>query len=626
MDFKQIKIIKKNIHTLPLSDVARKANLTETQVLDYLKEKWTKDRYDRYIKIQELGVRSKAMQIPEENEVTNTSITEAVMSFNLVPWLKKNVWALLFLTIIAIAVYLNAMNHEFVSDDVDGILRDTRLGNLDYVFRTNLGSLRNLLIYFIYNAFGKVPFWFRLSSVISHILTVYVIYFLFSLFKNNKLALIGAALFAVHPMAIEAVTWISGGVYSNYTLLALLSFSFYLFIPKNKWYIVPSVILFLIGIFTSVNVVVLIPIFLLYEFAFGNNRKTYFKIVPYIVSLTIFGIFFVMPAFFDRTKDLQTSFYQETGWDNPIIVILIALTSYLRLILWPDALTLYHSMFDMTPFAHFIRAIALIIYAYLVFYFYKKNRKIFFWLVFYIFSLLLVITPFRISWMVAERYVYMGSIGIYFAIAYLFDWLTDKEKLKNAGYFIFVVILIALSVRTIIRNNDWKDPDTLYLSMEFVSYNDPKTHNNLGDVYGRRGQYEKSAYEFKKAIELKSNYGDAYFNLGNTYLQWGKDKWASAEASYKTALSINPNIWQGYAQLAYIYYYTGNFDLAYENVQKAMQINKDNVFIYNLAAMISDSRNDLEEGMRFLNIALKMDPNNKMTLDNLKILEGKLKK
>jgi hypothetical protein len=617
LDYKQIKIIKKNIHTLPLADVARKADLTEQLVLNYLKEKWTADKFSTYIKSRDIRLDNKEME-------KKYDIISNIENFNFRSWLRENVWALLFLTIIVVVVYFNAMNYTFVSDDVDGILRNKQLGNLDYVFKYKLGVLFTLRLHLIQQFFGNNPFWFRFPSVITHILTAYVIYFIFSLFKNKKLALFGASIFAVHPIFIEAVTWISGGVYSNYTLLTLSSFVCYLFVQRNKWFYLPSLIFFLLGIFTSVNAVLLIPILWLYEFSFSNDKKTYLKTLPYVFILGMFGAVLVLPAFFERSQALQTVFYQEKGWDNPFIVSSIALTYYIRLILWPDALTLYHSLFDMTPLYHFIRAVSLLTYFGLIYFFYKKNRTIFFWLVFYIFSLLLVITPFRISWMVAERYVYMGSIGIIFGIAYLFDWLTEDERFKNIAYLLFVAIFIALSVRTIIRNNDWKDPDTLYLSMENISYNDPKTHNNLGDVYGRRGEFEKSAYEFKKAIELKPNYGDAYFNLGNTYLQWGKDKWASAEANYKMALSFNPNIWQGYAQLAYIYYSVGKFDLAYENIQKAISINKESIYAYNLAAMISAALNDTNSAGQFLQMATKLDPKDKMTLDNIDILKKQI--
>ena len=99
--------------------------------------------------------------------------------------------------------------------------------------------------------------------------------------------------------------------------------------------------------------------------------------------------------------------------------------------------------------------------------------------------------------------------------------------------------LFALSVRTITRNADWKNQDTLWLATAKTSPSSPQNHNNLGDYYGRQGDLEKAAEEFKTAIKLKPNYGDAYHNLANIYHQMGEDDLAIE--NYRKALSFNPN-------------------------------------------------------------------------------------
>ncbi len=73
------------------------------------------------------------------------------------------------------------------------------------------------------------------------------------------------------------------------------------------------------------------------------------------------------------------------------------------------------------------------------------------------------------------------------------------------------------------RNFDWKNQDTLWLATAKTSPSSHQNHNNLGDLYARRGEYEKAVEEFKKAIELKPDYGDAYHNLANVYHQIGKE-------------------------------------------------------------------------------------------------------
>lgn len=608
----QKKLIKKNVHSLSFVDLIRKTGTKDEDVLAYLKEKWTKDKFEKYISDQ--GMKISKFGVKQE-------IVFNVDDFSFKTWLRENIAVLVFLLFAVLIVYFNSFQNGFVSDDVDGILRNKHIAEWSYATSYTLGFFRNLFMMSIARIFGVVPFWFRFFSIISHIFTVFVVYFIFSLTGRKNLSLIGALFFAIHPIIVESVTWISGGVYTNYTLLLLFAFVFHIFSHKNKYFLSLSWSLFIIALFTSVNAVVFAPMIFIYEFAFSDFKTAIKKTWTYWVILGLFILSAVIPGFMKRKESLGGMFYQESGMDNPLLVVTTAIFEYIRLIFWPKDLTLYHSQLDISNTMFFLRSVFLSIYFYVTYFFYKKNRMIFFWMSFFFVCLLPFMTPFRISWIVAERYVYMSSIAIFFIVAYFFDKFLDNEKVKNILYIVLIVIIVMLGFRTILRNFDWVDADTLYLSMEHVSYNDPKTHNNLGDVYGRRGDFVKSEAEFKKAIELKPNYGDAYFNLGNTYLQWSRDKWASAEANYKMALSLNPDIWQGYAQLAFIYYNVGKYDLAYENIQKSLSLNKESIFSYNLAAMISAARNDIESAKRYLNQAIAINPNDKMTRDNMALLE-----
>ena len=96
--------------------------------------------------------------------------------------------------------------------------------------------------------------------------------------------------------------------------------------------------------------------------------------------------------------------------------------------------------------------------------------------------------------------------------------------------------------RTVLRNNDWQTADSLYLSAERYSTLSPQNHNNLGDVYGKRGELKRSELHFLKAIQINPRYADAMHNLGNTYVQMGElDK---AKESYLNALKVSPGLWQ----------------------------------------------------------------------------------
>jgi tetratricopeptide (TPR) repeat protein len=314
-------------------------------------------------------------------------------------------------------------------------------------------------------------------------------------------------------------------------------------------------------------------ILFLYELIFKNLKNNWKKLIPFF-SLSAVWALILVSRIGQRTESLRVEHYQEGGIDNPLIQVPIAIVNYLKLIFWPRNLTLYHTdlMVNWTGYS-IILAIFLIFIGFII-YSYKKNKQVFFWLSFFIISLLPVLTPLRISWVVAERYVYLGSIGIFVIVAMGIAKLSENEKWKPYVYSVFAIIVIALSVRTILRNNDWQNEDTLWIATAKVSDAGPVIHNNLGDMYARHGDLEKAIEEFKRSTEINPRYADGYHNLALTYIQM--QKYDLAIENFQKALSINPNIWQSHQQLAAIYFYQEKFDKALEEINIALTINPNN--------------------------------------------------
>ena len=314
-----------------------------------------------------------------------------------------------------------------------------------------------------------------------------------------------------------------------------------------------------------------------------------------------------------RVNALAQSYYQQKTFTNPFYQIPIAISSYIQLILWPDKLTLYHSEMTFSYAEYFLRLGAFLAFLIGVIYGFLKNKHVFFWLCLFIISLIPTLTPFGISWIVAERYVYLGSVGILYIIGYLLTKLIKNNK--TAGSLLFVAVTISLLTRTFIRNFDWKNEDNLWIATGKTSPSDPKTHNNLGDVYRRQGNLEKSAEEFKIALKLKPNYADVYHNLANTYTRMGKI--SDAIATYQTAIKYNPKLWQSYENLAIIYFNQKHYDLAQKSIGKAIEINPGNANLHvDLGAIYWQIGNKGLAKQSFTE-ALKLDPQNALAKNGM---------
>lgn len=565
--------------------MAVRLDISQGSIQAYLKEAWDDKRYKKFLHDSDL-----------KSHGTDTYSTESkglAISKGLTELIKENWLILLFLAGLAFLVYINGLNNAFVSDDIAWIPQNKQLGDINFLFALP-DRIATWVVFFISYALGGLnPIFFRFPNVLAHIGTVLLAFLILNILGNRRLALITASLFAVHPILSEAITWIAGGSHAQYAFFFLLSFLFYLYGKADKKYYWASLLFFIISFSFSEKAVVLSLVFVLYEIAFGSLAKTYKPILPYFLSSVVFG-FIQFAKIGQRVSGLVTYNYLEPGVDNPLIQVPVAIAEYLKLIFFPSDLTLYHSEMSFTIIQYIIHLVIFLALIGLIGLCFWQSRKgkwwarfLFFWLSLFVVSLLPTLTPFRVSWIVAERYVYLGTLGILAAVGLIFERLSRRKYLEQLVFITLVVILFLLSWRTVLRNIDWKNEDNLWIATAKTSPSSPNTHNNLGDVYGRWGDLEKSAAEFQKAIDLKPNYADAYHNLANTQQKLfettkNEDYLKKAITNYQLALKYNPNLWQSYLNLGLIYLFEGKKDLAKEQFLSVLKISPNEPDALNL--------------------------------------------
>lgn len=603
LNHSQKKYIRRNIKNFSLSQIAQKLQVTEDDAADYVKERWGEEKFRNLI---------------NKDNGSGEKITSAgEYTFDIISFLKKNWFSLLFLAVLVIATYWNSLHNDFVSDDVDGILKNPNIGNLKAIFTSSsqmaLFIARPIINFIAYKIGGLNPIFFRVPNIIFHIGTVWTIFILLNVIQSASVAFFAASIIAVHPIFIESVAWISGGHYAQAGFLMLLSLLLYIQKGK-KWHILSFV--FFLGALSSNEKSICFPLILVfYEISCSNLKKRWKKLIPFVIAFII-GMTVFVSQIQSRVLSLKQANYQEVGVDNPLIQIPIAITSYLRLIVWPDKLTLYHSELTFTSLEYGIRVVFFLLFLSMIVYSSKKNKNVFFWLMVLPLSLLVVLTPLRISWVVAERYVYLGATAIITVFAILLNRITDNKILKPFTYLIFVVIVILLMMRSIYRNIDWKNQDNLWVATAKTSPSDPKTHNNLGDVYGRHGDLNKAIEEFGRAIQINPRYAEAYHNIANIYYRKGDVN--TAIENYNKALYFNPKLWQSYQTLGIVYFNIARFDLAESNMKKAIEFNPKSPEIHTQLGIIYLQTGQKEKAKNEFYETLRIDPKNEAAKTGLK--------
>lgn len=532
-------------------------------------------------------------------------------------FLKKRWKILTFFFVLVFAVYANSLTNTFVSDDVIGIQNNTQINDISYVFLSPYSYFRQFLVFLTYKFFGAVPIFYRLPNVIFHFGSVFLIFLLLKRFFKKPVPFFTATLFAVHPLLAESITWISGGQYVYMGFFLLLSFLYYLkfsVTENRRRFLNLSLLFFILALLSSEKSIFYPGVLFFYEIFFGSFKKNFRRLIGFF-TIDLLWIFWLFHLLNEKVVDIQTNFYQKPELANPLIQIPIAVTYYLKLIFWPMDLTLYHSelVFNQAQFA--IRVLIFLAFLGLIVFLYKKQKKLSFFLLFFLLALSPTLIPLGVGWVVAERYAYLASLGIFVLVAFMIQQIGRIFKNQKVAYVLLAIIVIVLSLRTINRNIDWRNQDNLWLAAARTSPSSHQNHNNLGDLYARRKDYQKSIEEFNKAIELKPDYGDAFHNVGNVYHQVGRDD--LAEESYKKAISLNPNLWPSYQNLAAIYFTQNKFDLALEFMEKAVKANPNNIELYLNLAVLYMRQGDKQAAQRNFEKVLQFDPQNDQALKGL---------
>lgn len=478
-------------------------------------------------------------------------------------WILKNKWQVLFLTGLVLVSYINAWGAEFVADDLPGIVSNPEITSFSWVWQNPMIIWGRLEYFLISNLFGLAPWAFRLTNVMAHTGVSWLVLGLGERLVNKRVGMMAAVLMAVHPILIESVTWISGGGYVKYSFWLLLALILYLKAEKDHKFIVWSSLSYLIALQYSEKAVVLPAILVVYRLIFAtakqyakqyakqHNRRSWWDLVPF-VGLAGVWIASSLMQVGSRLEYLAVDYSSPVERSlNPLVQIPVAISEYLGLSLWPDKLTLYHSEMFFSPVSYWLRVMVVVgmigVGLWGWWKTYKVPNLISFWLGWILIGLTPTLTPLGVSWIVAERYFYLSSIGVWMIVGMGVDRLARKEGWKEGVMLGFGLVVSMLMIRALVRNADWQTPDKLWLAAKRTSPNSPQNNNNLGDYYGRMGDLKASEWHFLKAIEINPNYADAMHNLANTYVRAGE--FEKAKEYYGKALRVKPQLWQSEEQL-----------------------------------------------------------------------------
>jgi len=575
---------------------------------------------------------------------------------------KKNIIYVSLIILLSLISYVNVFDNEFVWDDHIFILENTDIksfSNIPYFFKEDVDGLyrplRSLHYTIAYSIFKKNEFGYHLNAVFFHIAISILIFFIIkNIIGRKSIALVSSLIFAVHPIHTERVANMTAGFDLLGIFLFLLSFYFYILSSKNnvKKYFIFSLIFFIIALFASEEAITLPLIIILYEFSFNREKfsKKFIKVnfirnyLPYFMI----ALLYILLRFFILGIGGRTEEYLAGSFYITMLTMTKVYVKYIILLLFPINLTLFQEVPVAKGFFDIGVLISLFILAIIFIYTVKNYKKnIVFFSVFWFFITLIPMSNIvPIQMFMAERYLYVPSIGFSLLLSYIlfniYNLKINKKSIK-IGVTIFVVLLLSFySTRAIIRNNDWEDNLTLWTkTVETNPYNS-RAHDNLGFTYDHLGD-ERAFLEFKKAVELMPSNFRALSNLGVAYAkrkeynesirlmekaleirQYHKtydklgliyfeiDDVDKSIKSFEKAIEISPRYVKAYNDIATVYGRTGEFELALENFKKAIKLDKDYADAHYNFGILYEALDEKDKAKKEFEIAFDLEPDNEL--------------
>ena len=561
--------------------------------------------------------------------------------------MRRELFISLFLTLATLVVFWQVRNHDFI--DLDDSLYVTQnvhvqkglsphsiawaFTSFDAGFWIPLTWLSLMLDFELYglNAGG-----YHLTNLFFHVLNTLLLFLILNkMTRQSWRSGFVAALFALHPLRVESVAWVTErkDVLSTFFLiLAIWSYLRYLERLERKRYLV-VLLTFTLGLMAKPMVVTFPFVLLLLDYwplgrlqlghiDAGSQAENYppinhsHEVLPTRLLVREKLPFFAVAAGFSiSTAFAHSSVHALGNLDKYPLGIrfanaLIAYVSYIWKMIWPHNLTVLYlysresvSMLQAVGAGILLAGISV-----LLIWTGRRYRYLAVGWLWYLGTLLPVIGLVQAGFQaMADRFTYIPLIGLFIIIAWgIPDLLARWQYRRTAIAFATSLLLPFLMMSTWTQLSHWHDRKTLWEYTLAVAPNHYYALNSLGEIASDDGDLEKALAYYTKAFEANPHYQSAISNIGSIFYKQGK--YDEAIKYFYQALEMDPDDAVVHSNLGEAFSRQGNLDKAIFNFTQAVTLDPKNCKAHNHVGMIFVSQGELNQAISHFSEAIKINP------------------
>ncbi|MGB2644992.1 MAG: tetratricopeptide repeat protein [Candidatus Acidiferrum sp.] len=584
-----------------------------------------------------------------------------------------------------VAVYAPAVRNGFVNlDDTDYVTKNAHVlhgltwSNLRWSFGAdNPASNWHPLTWISHMAdvqlYGQNPAGHHFTNVVLHMFDVVLLFLLIEWATGRALRSAAvAALFAVQPLNVEAVAWISerkSVLCVFFFLLGIIAYGWYVRKPSVLRYL-SVVVCFSLGIMSKVMVIPFPFALLLLDYwplgrlpgttPDGKPRSLFSALgalvlekIPLFVMAAAGGA--VTVYVHSREHALTAAMPFSWRFKNAIFSYL----AYLGKAVWPADLAPFypHPENTLRWLTVIFAGIALVGITALVWRFRRRKYLVMGWLWYLgtMFPMIGFVQTGRQG--MADRFMHIPMMGLLVALVWLIaDLAQEKKWQKEIPIAIFLLVAAPFTAVTIRQIGYWHDSYTLFGHTLEVTRNNGMAENNFGVALVERGEPELAAQHFAAAVRYSPDLASGHYNLA-VYLQrhnrlgdaereyrealrlssdpteivqshnnlgilyMGERKYPEALAELNAALALDPSQQNSYVGRGMIEMQTMNLDAAIVDFTKAAQIAPSPLALYWLGQAL-ENKGELQKAEAAYEAALRIEPRMSDARARLQVLQA----
>jgi Tfp pilus assembly protein PilF len=552
--------------------------------------------------------------------------------------------------IVTVLVFLPLLRNGFVAwDDEPNLLdnpnyRGFGWNNLQWMFTTFHHSLYRPLTWmslaFDHALWGMDPAGYHLTSILIHAVNAVLLFYLIErLLEAGDAAVkpqtvpmkiaagVGALLFAIHPLRVEPVAWISARndiLSATFFLLTLIFYLRYAFAEGStrRTWLGASIAAYACSLLAKASGIGLPVVLLILDWyplrRFGRRSSTprlgwklIWEKLPFVVLAAGAALVAVL-AKYEAGSMAAVGIY---GFGARAVQSAYGLWFYIYKTFLPVELSpLYQVPVDFSGTESWAIAGASLITIMAVSAFLLRERWPAVWASFLFY--VVILAPFlgilqSGPQLVADRYSYVSctSLSLLVGALFLYLWKAHGARFRQVHIALGSVAVMVLAVFSVVSWQQipiWRDTESLWRHALAIDRESDIAHYNLGRVLARRGDRGAAMAEYREAVRIQPQDSDNHNGVGLLLALEGKYEESLTE--FQKAVEINPRYAEGFFNLGRIYAIQRDFQKAEQNYREALRLQPEQAEIHLGLGNILMASGASAEAAEHLEQAVKLNP------------------